>query len=101
MLVLHLCIRWMRDKYAPFILSKKGIVLVLMAFSGLLAAGIFGVTRVSAAFSASFGFQYHTIVATKHLVAVETTQKKGYVNLLPLYPICVLNMGRKGNRDGL
>ncbi len=40
--------RWMRDRYAPFILSRTGKVLVLIATGGLLVAGIFGVTKVGA-----------------------------------------------------
>lgn len=36
----------MRDKYAPFLLSTKGKVLVFMATASLLIAGIYGVTKV-------------------------------------------------------
>ena len=38
--------RWMRDQYTPFLLSKKGKVLVFAATASLLAAGIYGVTKV-------------------------------------------------------
>ncbi|CAM9814630.1 unnamed protein product [Ectocarpus sp. 4 AP-2014] len=39
--------RFMKDKYAPFVLSAKGKALVLLASAGLLAAGIYGVTQAS------------------------------------------------------
>lgn len=41
-----LCRRWMKDVYAPFLLSTKGKALVLLSFAGLLAAGIYGVAEV-------------------------------------------------------
>ncbi|CAM9359667.1 unnamed protein product, partial [Ectocarpus fasciculatus] len=39
--------RFMKDKYAPFVLSTKGKALVLFASAGLLAAGMYGVTQAT------------------------------------------------------
>lgn len=39
----------MKNTYTPFILSGPGKILVLLATSGLLAAGIYGVTQVRGA----------------------------------------------------
>lgn len=39
--------RWMKDVYAPFLLSAKGKALVLLSFAGLLAAGLYGVAEVT------------------------------------------------------
>lgn len=38
--------RFMKEKYTPFILSTKGKGLVLFGTAALLAAGIYGVTKV-------------------------------------------------------
>lgn len=37
----------MKEKYTPFLLSGKGKALVLLGSAGLLAAGIYGATKVN------------------------------------------------------
>lgn len=39
--------RWMKEIYAPVLLSTKGKAVVLLAALALLVAGIYGVTQVS------------------------------------------------------
>lgn len=36
----------MKEKYTPFILSGKGMILVLLGTAPLLVAGIYGATQV-------------------------------------------------------
>lgn len=36
----------MKNKYTPFLLSAKGKAIILIGTTGLLAAGIYGVTQV-------------------------------------------------------
>lgn len=46
----------MRDKYAPSILSAKGKTIVLLSAAGLLAAGIYGATKVGRVIVVTFPF---------------------------------------------
>lgn len=39
-------VRFMKEKYTPFILSKTGKALALLGTAAILAAGIYGVTQV-------------------------------------------------------
>lgn len=47
-LLCYLCVvcRFMKEKYAPSLLSVKGKVVVLLGSAALLIAGIYGVTQV-------------------------------------------------------
>lgn len=53
-------IRWMQDKYAPFLLSTKSKALNLLATAGLLLYGVYGAREVHtcAALSRSSYGQY-------------------------------------------
>lgn len=63
----------MRDKYTPFLLSRKGKTLVLLATTALLAAGIHGVTKVRWFRRARHGLRYHVLCVVPSRVFRSTT----------------------------
>ncbi|CAN0203161.1 unnamed protein product [Ascophyllum nodosum] len=63
---------FMKDKYAPFLLSAKGKTLVFLGTAGLLATGIYGVTK------AKQGFDVIDLAPDSHFARDHTEASKTY-----------------------